>query len=130
MCTAGGFVRGTNVEIENIEMIKIDNSDMIDSFVVGLNRTGKWRQVMAVKYPLDPRNARAADLLLKLAAEASELSDEAFAKLKPHYSWASPRWREAISETARNAGFQRKITNLQSFVDCLLDVLSEQKVSA
>jgi hypothetical protein len=68
--------------------------------------------------------------LLKLANEASELCDSDWGRLQPHYGWASKRFREAISDTGRLVGFQHKITNLKSFVDHLLDVLSQPSVAA
>jgi hypothetical protein len=61
------------------------------------------------RYPSDPRNARAAECLLKLASEANELSDADWSRLAPHASWANEHWREAISQTARAVGFQHKV---------------------
>jgi hypothetical protein len=50
------------------------------------------------------------------------LSDDAWLKMQQHYGgWANDeRWREAISQAARGAGFQHKIIDLQSFVDHLM----------
>jgi hypothetical protein len=90
----------------NIENEKIDCTDAL---TFGLNRTAQWREKMAVRYPSDPRNARAAECLLKLASEANELSDADWSRLAPHASWANEHWREAISQTARAVGFQHKV---------------------
>jgi hypothetical protein len=103
--------------------------DCIDSLVFGLNRARDWRRNTAAKYPSDGRNIRAADCLSKLATEASQLSDDAWSQLQPHYGWASERFREAISQTARLVGFKHKIKDVPSFVKHLLEVLSEQHVS-
>jgi hypothetical protein len=95
--------------------------DCIDSLVFGLNRTAEWRKKMAIRYPSDPRNARAAERLSRLAIEAAGLSDDAWLKMQPHYGgWANKRWWEAISQAAQGAGFQPKTKDLQSFVEHLL----------
>ncbi len=106
-------------------MIEDEKIDCIDALVFGLNRTAHWRQKMAAKYPGDPRNVRAAECLLKLATDATELSDGAWSQLQPHCGWASERWREAISQAARAVGFAHKIKDLSSFVKHLLDALSQ-----
>jgi hypothetical protein len=111
-------------------MIENEKIDCVDALIFGLNRTANWRQKMAAKYPSDPRNARAADCLSKLAACANELTDEAWSQLQPHSGWASERWRESISQTARDVGFRKKIKNLPSFVSSLVDVLSQEEIAA
>jgi hypothetical protein len=99
--------------------------DCIDSLIFGLNRTAEWRKKMAVRHPSDNRNTRANSFLLKLANEAGQLSDEDWRLIQPHYGWASERFREAVSHTARLVGFQHRITGLHSFVTHLLEVLSQ-----
>lgn len=110
-------------------MIENEKIDCVDSLIFGLNRTAQWRKKKAVQFPPDPRNARAADCLLKLATDASELSDGAWSQLQPHCGWANERWREAISQAARQVGFAHKIKDLSSFVKHLLDVLSQPSVA-
>jgi hypothetical protein len=83
---------------------------------------------MATRYPSDPRNARAAQCLAKLATEATGLADVDWLRLQPHAGWASERFREAISMAARQVGFTNKIRDFPSFVSCLLDVLSQPAV--
>ena len=104
--------------------------DCIDALIFGLNRSAMWRRKMATKYPADPRNARATDCLSRLAIEANTLSDDDWQALKPHAGWASERFREAISQTARTVKFQNKITNLGSFVKHLVDALSQPQSNA
>jgi hypothetical protein len=111
-------------------MIENEKIDCVDALVFGLNRTAEWRRKMAVRYPSDPRNARAAECLAKLAIDATALSDGAWLQLQQHCGWASERWREAISQAARAVGFQQKIKDLPSFVAHLLDVLSQSSVAA
>ncbi len=66
-------------------MIEDENKiDCIDSLVFGLNRTAEWGKKMAIRYPSDPRNARAAECLSRLAIEAAGLSDDAWLKMQPH----------------------------------------------
>jgi hypothetical protein len=111
--------------VRNRNMTVIEKSDCTDTFKVGFNHTGRWRGRLANKFPGDPRNAKAATYLLKLADEAGELTDQDWARLQPHYEFASKRFQDAVSETGRLVGFQHKITNLHSFVDALVDVLSK-----
>jgi len=106
-------------------MIENENIDCTDALIFGLNRTAQWREKMAVRYPSDQRNTRAAERLLRLASDAAELSDEDWSRLQPHSGWASESWREAISQTARMVGFQHKIKDLPSFVSRLVEVLSQ-----
>jgi hypothetical protein len=104
-------------------MFENEKVDCIDSLIFGLNRTGQWRQKMAVKYPSDPRNGRAAESLAELASVANKLSDDAWSQLQPHCGWASEPWREAVSKTARLVGFQHKVKDLPSFVTTLIGAL-------
>jgi hypothetical protein len=78
---------------------------------------------MSAQYPSDPRNIRAARCLAALAGVASELSEQDWSSLKPHSSWASETFREAISKTARMVGFQKHIIDLRTFVETLVTVL-------
>jgi hypothetical protein len=57
------------------KMIENEKIDCVDALIFGLNRTAQWRQKMAARYPSDPRNARAADCLAKLATDATALTD-------------------------------------------------------
>src|SRR5450432_3314606 len=100
-----------------------EKTDCIDAITFGLNRTRDWRRKMAIKYPSDPRNVRAADCLTKLAADASTLTDSDWLQLKPHAGWASETFRDAITQAARAAGFRMKIADLHSYVEHLLEVL-------
>jgi hypothetical protein len=104
-------------------MIENDKVDCIDTLSFGLHRTAVWRKKMAAQYPSDARNGRAAECLESLAADAKDLSDKDFSLLKPYCGWASESWREAISKAARMVGFQHKITDVPTFVDCLIGVL-------
>jgi hypothetical protein len=112
--------------MNNIE----DKPDCIDSLKFGFFHTGTWRGKKAILHPSDPRNARAAQLLAKLAGEADQLSDKDFFRLQPYYGFTSERWREAISATARLVGFKYKIKDLPTFVDSLLETISAQNAVA
>jgi hypothetical protein len=99
--------------------------DCIDSLIFGLSRTRDWRRSTAAKYPSDPRNIRAVECLSSLANESSQLSEADWLRLQKHFGWASESWREAVSQTARLVGFKHKIKDLPSFVEHLLEVLSQ-----
>jgi hypothetical protein len=104
-------------------MIEPEKLDCSDTLSFGIHRTKLWREKMLAKYPSDPRNGRAAECLGKLAAEAKDLSDKDFLSLKPYCGWASEPFREAISQTARQVGFQYKIKDLPTFVTTLIGEL-------
>jgi hypothetical protein len=104
-------------------MIEADKSDCTDTLTFGLHRTKLWRERMLVKYPSDARNGRAAESLAKLAVDAKDLTDEAWSQLKPYSGWASESFRESISTAARMVGFQKRVHDLPTFVDCLIGVL-------
>jgi hypothetical protein len=74
----------------------------------------------------DPRNARAAETLDKLAGEANDLSDEAWQQLKPYFSWSCGKWSDAVSLASRRVEFQRNVKTLPAYVDHLAEILAEQ----
>jgi hypothetical protein len=101
----------------------LEKTECLDSIIFGLNRAAFWRAKMAAQYPSDPRNARAAECMAELATDTTELTDEAWSHLQPHFDWGSESWREAISQTARLVEFQQNITTLPAFVNSLIRVL-------
>ena len=65
-------------------MIEDENKiDCIDSLVFGLNRTAEWRKKMAIRYPSDPRNARAAESIFRALSMRSTLAVSAPRYLSP-----------------------------------------------
>ena len=97
------------MKIEKIKtMIEDENTiDCIDSLAFGLNRTAEWRKKMAIRYPSDPRNARAAECLSRLAIEAAGLCDDAWLKMQPHYGgWA----KQAMAGSDQSSGVGRWIS--------------------
>jgi hypothetical protein len=110
--TAGFLVRESSrmtgyLEIET--MFQNENKiNCIDSLIFEFNRTGGWRDKMAIRHPSDPRNLRAAQRLKQLAIQAGQLDDEDWKLLQPFYGWASEPFREAVSTAARGVGFQKK----------------------
>lgn len=117
--TAGIFVRPSLTETKMLE-----KTECLDSIIFGLNRTAFWRAKMATQYPSDARNARAAECLAELATDTTELSEESWLALQPHYELASERWREAISQIARLVEFKQKIATLPAFVKSLITALA------
>jgi hypothetical protein len=98
--------------------------DCTDSLIFGIGRVADWRKTTAEKYPTDLRNLRAYESLTTLANEAADLSDYEWRLLQPHYGW-NDHWREGISKTARLVGFKIKIRDIHSFVQALIEVLSQ-----
>jgi hypothetical protein len=92
------------------------------SIKFGIARTGQWRSRIAPEYS-DQRNAAAAARLAELAADPAELSDDEWSQLEPHYEFASGRWRDAISQVARQCEFRIQMKDMESFVKALATVL-------
>ena len=104
----------------------IDNNkqNASDSISRSLARTADWRKNLQSRFPTDPRNGRAAEKLKQFAGEADGLTDEAWAALKPFYSWSSEHWSNAVSEASRRVEFQRNIRSFPAFVEDLTQILT------
>jgi hypothetical protein len=104
-------------------MILVDKQDAVESIARILEQTSAWRKRTAAKFPDDPRNAKAAEMLDQLAIDAANLTDEQFTDLRPHFGWSSQIWRDGLLTAARSVGFAHRNTNFASFVRTLgLDV--------
>ncbi|MGM4906926.1 hypothetical protein AB8B21_02285 [Tardiphaga sp. 866_E4_N2_1] len=71
-----------------------------DNLASILGKSAQWRLRMKASYPADSRNGKAADMLERLASEIT-LTDEEWALLDPHYSWASETWTKVVSAARR-----------------------------
>jgi len=92
----------------------------MNSLRTSLHATSRWRAQLSDR---DPRFARAARRLLKLAGETANLSDSHWAALEPHFK--SDRWNECLRQTSRLLGFAVKKMSLGYFVKKLAGLLSE-----
>jgi hypothetical protein len=108
-------------------MISKNKQDCIYDLSSSILRSEKWRRQLEVKYH-DPRNGRAAERLNQLAIEIGDLTDEQFSELKPFYSWSSPTWSEAVSQTSRLVEF-RNVRTLPEFLSSLVGILSQPTVA-
>jgi hypothetical protein len=106
-------------------MFEIQKSECAESIQFGLGLTKKWRDKMTARYPFDGRNARAALCLAKLANEAGQLGDKDYLQLQPYFESSGEPWRAAISAAGRAVGFKRRIKDLPTFVEHLIEVLDE-----
>lgn len=111
-------------------MILNDKNDCIESIARVLERTSTWRKALTANFPDDPRNMRAAGMLDRLASDVANLTDEQWSDLKLHFSWASPAWRDALSNATRQVGFHHRAKDLNSFVQALVQQLSLSSVAA
>jgi hypothetical protein len=75
----------TKTETEKMIATKQDCSESISQY---LERTAVWRRSLAVKFPDDPRNQKAAETLEKLAESAERMSEDQWVTLKPHFGVA------------------------------------------
>lgn len=107
-------------------MILNSKEDCIECITKVLESASAWRTSLTVRWPADPRNARAAARLDQLAADAPNLTDEQWLELQPFYGWVSETWRGSLNQTARQVGFHHRAGDLASFVKALLQNLSLQ----
>jgi hypothetical protein len=116
---------------QKMKMILNDKQSCIDSIAKVLERTAAWRKAIAVNFPDDPRNMRAAETLEKLAIEANNLSDEHWSDLKPTFQrgWASEKWRNGLSQAARSVGFHHRAKDFNFFAKVLVQQLSPSSVA-
>lgn len=101
-----------------------DRSDCIDSTIKVCQRTSAWRKALTIRYPEDPRNARAARALDNLSREAAKLTDDQWAEIKRYYGWASEAWQNGLNQTTRQIGFHHRCGDLATFVKVLLETLA------
>jgi hypothetical protein len=104
-------------------MTNDNKSECVDSIVRMLERTSEWRRAISPNFN-DPRIARAADTLDKLAVDASAMTDEQFFLLEDYFAWNSLQWRNALSQTARQIGFHNRSKDFGAFVRALAHELS------
>jgi len=109
---------------EKAKMIPNDKQDCIDSIAKVLERTAAWRKAISVNFPDDPRNMRAAETLEKLAVDVTNLTDEQWFDLKPHFGWASGIWRNGLAQAARSVGFHHRAKDFNFFAKVLVQQLS------
>ena len=99
-------------------MIENEKIDCVDALIFGLNRTAQWRQKMAARYPSDPRNARAADCLAKLATDATALTDNDWIQLREIFLIV-PRRVRLCSDGHSSPKWSVKLTLAHSISFCL-----------
>jgi hypothetical protein len=112
-------------------MFEEDRRDCVDSIVFGLNKTSEFRARKAKQYPEDPRNARAAETLKKLANDATEVTDDLWKLLQLFYDPDSTTWRDAICQATKDVGFSNRSRDFQFFIRSLIGHLPHhQSVAA
>jgi hypothetical protein len=113
-----------------MKMILSGKQDCIESMARVLERTSAWRKAITVNFPNDPRNVRAAETLDKLAIDFANLTDEQWSDLETHFGRASEKWRDGLSQVARQVGFHNRAKDFSSFVRALVQQLSLSSVAA
>jgi len=87
-----------------------------------LKNTARWRDAVAQRFPSDPRNPAAAELLRQLSQEAT-LSDEQWTAIAPHFE-RSERWSEVLSDTSRAVGIRPGFNDFSSYAGKLIEALA------
>jgi hypothetical protein len=108
---------------QKITMTNDNKSECVDSIVRMLERTSAWRRAISPNFN-DPRIARAADTLDKLAVDATAMTDDQFLMVKDRFVWDSILWRNSLSQAARQIGFHNRSSDFRSFVRALVHELS------
>jgi len=98
-----------------------------DYIFQGLTKTRRFRLQKAKQYPDDGRNEIAAASLLKLANDATELTDESWKLLQLFYDPDSRIWQDAICQATKNVGFSNKSKSFPFFVRNLIVLLQHQQ---
>src|ERR1700687_3431820 len=104
-------------------MINNTKEYCIENLSGSLARTASGRRSLQAKYN-DPRSGRAAETLDRLASEASNLTDEAWAELMPFYNWASFEWSDSVSQASRQVEF-RNVNSFPAFTKALVGILEQ-----
>jgi hypothetical protein len=103
----------------------ISDSDF-DSIISGLAASATWRRQLARKWPGDPRNARAAVALDKLAqSDSCEVSAETWAAIEPHFG--NFMAVDVLSEACRECGFKARYTNIDHFLIVVGDKIAARR---
>jgi hypothetical protein len=111
-------------------MILNDKQDCIESIARILEKTSAWRRSTAAKFPDDPRNIKAAEMLDQLAIDAANLTDDQWTDLQTHFGWASQTWRDGLVQAARLIGFSHRNNSFDSFVRAVVRQLPSQRLAA
>jgi hypothetical protein len=97
-------------------------NDCLNALSVNLAKTSNWRNQQASRWPEDNRNARAAQTLFDLAAQATELDEHHWALLQPLFG--DRRFYEAVSAAAREVGFRSSPRTFDDFVESVLTTIT------
>lgn len=100
-----------------------EKNDCVDSIRNAARSTSAWRNSLTVRWPDDPRNARAAAWLDQLAADVVNMTDAQWEDLKPYYSWASEIWRNGLNQSTKQVGFYHRSGDLAFFIEALVQNL-------
>jgi hypothetical protein len=82
--------------------------DCVESIFTGLTKTSAFRSRKAIQYPDDGRNVRAADSLLKLANDPTEVTDSEWQFCNDPESKC---WQDAICQATKDVGISNKSRN-------------------
>jgi hypothetical protein len=96
---------------QKMKMIMNDKQDCIESIARVWNEHPLGEKLFPSISRDDPRNMRAAKTLDQLATDVTNLTDQQWLELKPHFSWASEAWRNGLSQAARQVGFHHRATD-------------------
>jgi hypothetical protein len=107
-------------------MISNSKDNCKSDVIANIRRAATWRRALRRKFEHDNRLLPAAEALDHLARQASEMTDDEWARLSKFYHWSSQAWSDAVSQTTRLVGF-RPISSFAEFVDRLVKNLSQNE---
>lgn len=98
--------------------------DCLDFLSLNLSKTSNWRRIQAQRFPDDTRNERAAPRLSALATQATDISDDAWNQISPHFDPKDRGWCEAVSFASRGVGFRVTARTFDEYVQTVIDALA------
>lgn len=94
-----------------------------------INRTIPWRTELQSRFPDDPRNETAVDLLEQFSVDVDNMTAEQLEKVASHFSW-DETWYSTLRNVVRRVGYQRTIQTFDGFLDSLAINLKQAKAAA
>jgi hypothetical protein len=99
-------------------------NSFLDHTSYTLSKASNWRRLQAIRYPDDPRNAVAANLLFDLTSQADEISDSIWTRLSPFFNPKDSHYNEAVSRSCRDVGFRTWPRDFEDFAQIILDAFA------
>jgi hypothetical protein len=95
-----------------------------------INRAIGWRTELQPKFPDDPRNPLAVELLTQFSEDVDNMTPDQLGKVAPYFSWIDEHWHIKLRNAVRRVGYQRTIKTFDGFLSALVSDIQKAKVAA